>query len=105
MANWPHDMKPIEVMNVLANRVPLPLDKVSGLPVGIEWDDDVAIAEPVYYPSKSPMKYAVDYKLVDSDGLIIEDTDYFITSEDAWDRLMELNDLSGLEGMITIRSL
>jgi hypothetical protein len=102
MVLWPHlSNKPIDVMNALANRVP----DVSGLPVGIEWDDDVAIAEPVYYPSKSPMKYAVDYKLVDSDGLIIEDTDYFITSEDAWDRLMELNDLSGLEGMITIRSL
>jgi hypothetical protein len=103
MAEWPHTVslftaKPSEIMEVLANRVP-------ESPVGIEWDEDVAIAEPVYYPSKSPMKYAVDYKLVDSDGLIIEDTDYFITAEEAWDRLMELNDLSGLEGMITIRSL
>jgi hypothetical protein len=55
--------------------------------------------------SKSPMKYAVSYKLVDEDGLIIEDTDYFIDKEEAWDRLEELNDMSGLEGMITIRSL
>jgi hypothetical protein len=105
MANWPHDMKPIEVMNVLANRVPLPLDKVSGLPVGIEWDDDVAIAEPVYYPSKSPMKYAVDYSLTDEDGQIIEGTDHFIMKEFAWDRAKELYELSDLQGTITFREL
>lgn len=55
--------------------------------------------------SKSPMKYAVDYKLVDSDGQVIEDTDYFISRIEAWNRLDELMDMSGLEGMITIRSL
>lgn len=90
MAEWPHTPKPVtteELMKLLepvGNRVP----SASDIP-----------------ESKSPMKYAVDYKLVDEDGLIIEDTDYFITAEDAWNRACELYGLSDLQGTITFRQL
>lgn len=56
-------------------------------------------------PSKSPMKYAVDYRLVDEDGQLMEDTDYFIAKDDAWDRAKELYELSELQGTITFREL
>jgi hypothetical protein len=55
--------------------------------------------------SKSPMNYAIDYHLVDEDGQVMKDTDYFITSDEAWDRAKELYELSGLEGTITFRKL
>jgi hypothetical protein len=95
MAEWPHTPKPVtteELMELLEPVGNLTALDVSGLSVEIP-------------ESKSPMKYAVDYKLVDSDGLIIEDTDYFITSDQAWDRARELYKLSDLEGYITFRQL
>jgi hypothetical protein len=68
-------------------------------------DWDFLPSAPAIPESKSPMKYAVDYKLVDEDGQLMEATDYFITSDEAWDRARELYELSGLEGMITFRAL
>lgn len=81
-----------------------------------EWPDmprprisDAAIMEllsPVgaLYESKSPMKYAVDYKLTDEDGQLIGNTEYFILREDAWERAQELYE-SESEGTITFREL
>lgn len=93
---------------------PPPNTKVKAEPVTVEpvsTEDLLALLEPVWVPSpvddlksKSPMKYAVDYKLVDEDGNIIEDTEYFIMKEFAWERIEELDKLAGL-GQMTIRSL
>jgi hypothetical protein len=93
MAEWPHDIKPTYTENLLSS-----LGEAGWVPT--EGASGLDIPE-----SKSPMKYAVDYKLVDEDGLIIEDTDYFITSDQAWDRARELYKLSDLEGYITFRQL
>lgn len=89
--NWPHstkNLKPVTTADIL-----------TAFPVG---DKGFGLDIP---ESKSPMKYAVDYKLVDSDGLVIEDTDYFVMKEFAWDRAKELYELSDLSGTITFREL
>lgn len=77
-------------------------------PVGtVITTDEVLTADiPVQdIPMKSPARYAVDYYLVDEDGNVMEDSDYFITKEETWERVRELYDLSGLEGQITFRQL
>lgn len=98
--NWPHisSPKPTEEIKELTDL--LQEERLSGaFPVG----DKVPGLNS--HESKSPMKYAVDYKLVDSDGLVIEDTDYFVMKEFAWDRAKELYELSDLSGTITFREL
>jgi len=73
-------------------------------PVGARLTDVIYPPTPLY-ESKSPMKYAVDYKLVDEDGNVMKDTDYFLLKDEAWARATELYELSGLQGAITFREL
>ena len=75
-----------------------------------EIDEIMELLEPIHsptplYESKSPMKYAVDYKLVDEDGNVMKDTDYFLLKDEAWARATELYEASGLQGTITFREL
>lgn len=80
MAEWPHSVRPVTLTELP------PVDNSK-------------------YESKSPMKYAVVYTLVDEDGHTIHDTDYFITKDEAWDRAKELYEMTGLTGAITFREL
>lgn len=60
---------------------------------------------PADIPSKSPMKYAIDYVAVDVDGNVIADTDYFIVKSDAWARARQLYDDANDVRTVTFREL